>query len=333
MNKPAACQRRPPESGAPVFDESARLVGCAQVSGEIFELALLSPCIAEAARPGQFVNVLVPCEGFGQRVFESEGAWRESARPSRPILVRRPFSVCRVYASADAGAPDTIELLVKVVGEGTRRLVGSEVGTELQVLGPLGVPFELPPAGAAAALVAGGCGWAALDMLARELRRRDHPTYAFIGAETADALPLRTIQGTRPSGFLDELPESCVTSRELEDLGIAVGLAAERGGQLYGGLVTDLLERFLESEHGRGAHVYACGPWAMLRRVAELAGGRDVPCQLSFEKRMACGMGVCMSCVCEVVAPDGTSAHKRLCVDGPILRAEEVDWEAEMRDS
>jgi dihydroorotate dehydrogenase electron transfer subunit len=316
-----------------VFDEPARLADVVQVSADAFELVLSSPCIAQAARPGQFVNVLVPGGGFGQRVFESEAAWWAARPPSRPFLLRRPFSIYRAYAAAGDGPLDTIDLLIKVVGEGTRRLAETPVGTVLQVLGPLGRPFELPPPGVTAVLVAGGCGWASLGLLARELRGRGHPTYAFIGARTADTLPLRTALGPRPAGFLDALPESCVTSRELEELGIVVGLAAECGGQLFGGFVTDLLERFLASEHGRSAHVFGCGPWPMLRRVAELTMPSGAPCQLSFEKYMACGLGVCMSCVCEVVTPDGTPAHKRLCVDGPILRAEEVNWEEEMRDA
>lgn len=314
-----------------VFDEAARLAGVVQVSADTFELSLHAPRIAAAAQPGQFVNVRVPCDGFGRRVFASEGAWRAAEPPRRPVLLRRPLSIYRTFAASGDGRLDTIALLVKVVGEGTRRLCGAEEGSELQMLGPLGNSFELPPAGAPAALVAGGCGWASLGMLARELRRRGHPTYAFIGAARADELPLRTMLGKRPTGFLDALPETCVTSRELDALGITVALAAEQGGQLFGGLVTELLETFLDGEHGRGAQLYGCGPWAMLRRVAELAAEHGAPCQLSFEKRMACGMGVCMSCVCEVRTPDGGRAHKRLCVDGPILRAEEVDWDGELR--
>jgi dihydroorotate dehydrogenase electron transfer subunit len=320
------------EAQHPVHDEAARVTGRVQVSEDTFELSLLSPRIARAARPGQFVNVLVPGGDFSQRAFPDEVAWSQEARLQRPVLVRRPFSIYRAYGAAAGDVPDSIDLLIKVVGEGSRRLCQVPEGATLQTLGPLGRGFELPPAGVPAALVAGGCGWASLGLLARALRRREHPTYAFIGALTEESLPLRTAPGRRPAGFLDALPESCVTSEELEALGVTVGLAADQGGRVYGGLVTALLERFLASEHGAGAHVFACGPTVMLRRVAELAAEHDAPCQLAFEKRMACGMGVCMSCVCEVKAPDGSRAHKRLCVDGPVLRADAVTWAEEMRD-
>ena len=100
-----------------------------------------------------------------------------------------------------------------------------------------------------------------------------------------------------------ELPAVCVTAAELEDLGITVGLAAEEGGNLYRGLVTGLLERFLETDHARDAWLFACGPWAMLKKVAHLAQATSLRCQVALEEMMACGMGVCNSCVVEVVEP------------------------------
>ena len=327
MSHPAEADA-PRSDATPIFDETARLLRSRQVSPDAFELSLRSPRIAAAARAGQFVNVLVPSGGFGRRVFATEHDWLAARPPARRVLVRRPFSIYRAHGPGD-GPVDRLDLLVRAIGEGTRRLVATEVGTELRVLGPLGKPFDLPPAGAPAALVAGGCGWASLGLLARELRRRGHPVYAFIGARTAGELPLDTAQAAGRVSFLDARPDGCVTSRELEGLGIVVGLCAEEGGDAYPGLVTGLLARFLGSGDGAGAHVYGCGPFAMLRVVARLAAEHDAPAQLSFEKRMACGIGVCMSCVCEVKDAEGRRAHKRLCLDGPILRAHEVDWSRE----
>ena len=324
-------------STAQVHDEAAPLIARRQVSADTFELALHAPRIAVAARPGQFVNVMLPSPDFGYRVVDGED-WQDGRPGDRPFLIRRPFSIYRTYRTdrtdrsdvsdlPDAPA-DTLALLVKVVGEGTKFLAELPLGTTLQVLGPLGNEFRLPPAGAAAALVAGGCGWASLAMLARELRRLDHPTYAFIGAKTADGLPNETTEPRpRSHSILEGLPEVCVTSNELEALGVVVGLAAEEGGRLYGGFVTDLLAMFLQGPHGRGAHVYACGPWAMLARVAGLAREHKAPCQVSMEERMACGMGVCNSCVVEVILPEGQTGHKKLCVEGPVLDAAEVNWD------
>jgi len=316
-----------PAKAAPVHDETARLVAHVGVWRDTVELAFRSPRVAAASRPGQFVDVLLPSPGFGYRVLEGEEAWLAAPRPGRPFLVRRPFSVYRTVASDGGESPDTVHLLVKVVGQGTRCLAELPVGAEVKLLGPLGNGFRLPPEGGVAALVAGGCGWANLALLAAELCRRGHPTYAFIGAESVDSLPFATGEAkVRHDLFREELPEACVTSTELEALGVTVALAAEAGGKVYGGLVTDLLDKFLRGEHGRDTHIYACGPWGMLRRVAELAEPLRNPCQVSLEERMGCGMGVCNSCVVEVVLPDGRTGHKKLCTDGPVLDAEEVVW-------
>ena len=321
----ACCQ----EADAALFDEQALLVARRQVSPDTFELSFRSPRIAASARPGHFVNVLLPCQGFGYRVLEDTLPEVANLREG-VTLIRRPFSICAALASEGADRADTIVLLVKVVGRGTSQLAALEPGAELSILGPLGNAFAPPPEGDAAVLVAGGCGWAGLAMLARELCQGGHPTYAFIGAATVEDLPLDTSQGRRPQGFPGDLPEACVTSGELEALGISVALAAEAGGRAYGGLVTELLGKFLERQEAQSAHVYACGPWAMLREVARLAGAAGRCCQVSLEERMGCGIGVCNSCVVEVLLPDGSVGHKKLCVDGPVLDAREVNWEQGM---
>ena len=310
--------------GTAIHDDPARLTGRRQVSPDTFELSLRCPRIAEAARQGQFVNVLLPGPDFGYRVIGEDD---EARRGLPPTLIRRPFSICNAYASDEANTPDTIDLLVKVVGRGTALLCGLELGAEMLILGPLGNVFELPSEGATAALVAGGCGWASLTLLARELRRRGHPTCAFIGAATVDDLPLDTVEGPRPDAFGDALPEVCATSIQLRELGIDVAFAAEAGGPAYRGLVTDLLAEFLRQEQGREIAIYACGPWPMLKAVAAIARAADRPCQVSVEERMGCGIGVCNSCAVEVVLPDGSIGHKKLCVDGPVLDAGEVNWE------
>ena len=311
------------------FDEPARLLSRRDVSPDTFELSLRSPRIAQAARPGQFVNVLLPSHGFGCRSFDSAEEWLAAPPRAQPTLIRRPFSIYRAYASDGRATPDTIDLLVKMAGRGTRLLAETPLDTELSVLGPLGNTFALPKPDASAALVAGGCGWASLAMLARALRARGHPVYAFIGAGTVADLPLDTSEGRRPHSFLDELPEVCVTSRELEELGVTVALAAEKGGKLYGGLVTDLLAKFLKRDGAETVHVYACGPWAMLRVAAQLADEFGARCQVSLEERMGCGVGVCNSCVVEVFLADGSIGHKKLCTDGPVLDAAEVNWAQE----
>jgi dihydroorotate dehydrogenase electron transfer subunit len=289
------------------------------VAAETFEITLLSPKIAGAARAGQFVNILLPAPPPGYRVV-GEAAWIAERPGPRPTLLRRPFGVYRRNG-------DTFDILVKVIGEGTRQLSELPLGAQVEVLGPLGNTFSMPPSGAVAALVAGGCGWAGLGLLARELRDRRVETVAFIGAATEAEIPVDTTPTTMRERFLPELPKTCLTSEDLESIGVRVALAAERGGRVYAGMVTDLLASILRQSHGQDVHVYACGPWAMLRATADLCRANGVPCQVSLEERMGCGYGVCNSCVVDVLLPDGSVGHKKLCVDGPILDAREVKWD------
>jgi len=302
-----------------IHDERATVVALRAVSSDSFEITLRSPKIADSALPGQFVNVLLPGGDFGYRVFESEESQAAAEPKVQPRVLRRPFGVYRVDG-------DTFDILVKVIGEGTRQLSTLALGAELHVLGPLGNSFALPPPGTVAALVAGGCGWAGLGLLARELRRRDIETYAFIGAATEAEIPLDTTVTTTPDPVVPGLPETCLTSQELESIGVHVALAAERGGRLYSGMVTDLLMSILRQDHGQAVQVYACGPWAMLRATAALCREAGAACQVSLEERMGCGYGVCNSCVVSVRLPDGSTGHKKVCVDGPILDADEVVW-------
>ena len=305
-----------------VFDEAAPLVERRQVGRDIVELTFQAPRIARTAAPGQFVNVLLPSHDFTYKVHDR---W-PSTSPPRPFLLRRPFGIYR--ADPDGGR---VAILVRLVGEGTRALARLRPSEPVKLLGPLGKGFDLPPDGAAAILVAGGCGWASLGMLARTLAQRGNPTYAFIGAATTDELPVETTERAidQAHPLAGELPGVCVTAAELEELGITVGLAAEEGGNLYRGLVTGLLERFVETNRVRDAWLFACGPWPMLEKVARLARSRGLRCQVALEEMMACGMGVCNSCVVEVVEPDGSIAHRKLCTDGPVLDAAVVNWNRE----
>ena len=181
-----------------IHDEGATVVGLRAVAADTFEITLRSPKIAAAARAGQFVNVLLPSPPGGYRILD-EADWRAERPGPRPTLLRRPFGVYR-------RAGDTFDILVKVIGDGTRQLATLALGTTLQVLGPLGNTFSPPPAGSVAALVAGGCGWAGLGLLARELRERKIETVAFIGAATEAEIPVDTTETTMREPFLPELP-------------------------------------------------------------------------------------------------------------------------------
>ncbi|MBI5016570.1 MAG: dihydroorotate dehydrogenase electron transfer subunit [Deltaproteobacteria bacterium] len=209
-------------------------------------------------------------------------------------LLRRPFSIHRMLA----GSSGEFEVLFRAVGAGTRLLARTHVGDRLDVLAPLGRGFRL--GGARPLLVGGGVGVAPLLFLAE----------AFLAQEVR---PRLLLGGRRDRDILCHDDFGC--------LAVPCALATEDGSLGEPGLVTRLLEREL-SAHAEDAAVYACGPTPMLAAVARLCRRRSVPCQVSLEAHMACGVGACLGCV---VAGTRT-AYLRVCKEGPVLDAEEVLW-------
>jgi dihydroorotate dehydrogenase electron transfer subunit len=197
----------------------------------------------------------------------------------------------------------TLRFLLKVVGEGTRRLYELEPGQKVTGLGPLGRPFPRPGKGDGkpVALVGGGVGVPPLVYLAE----------AFVREGT----PFTFFQGARSEGDL-------VCLEELKALGVAPVITTEDGSAGEKGLVTAPLQRALDA--GAPA-AYACGPEGMLKAVAKLCWGR-VPSHLSLEARMGCGYGVCLGCVVPVLR-GGTRVYERVCQEGPVFDGEVVLWE------
>lgn len=217
----------------------------------------------------------------------------------RPYLPRA-FSVA--LAEREAGGV-RLDFLVEPIGPGTELLAELEPGAELELTGPLGRPFsepaELNPGVAGAILVGGGIGIAPLAILRRGFTRA--------------GIPVRTLLGFRDeahSGGLD-LFGACQN----------VGLASEDGHVGHQGYVTDLLAVALKGDDAGSAAVYACGPPAMLEAVRLICAERRVPAELAMESPMACGFGACFGCA----VPLAAGGYMRLCVDGPVVRADEVE--------
>ncbi len=215
-------------------------------------------------------------------------------------LLRRPFSVMRT--NKDQGS---FQVLMRTVGRGTQMLAEAQSGTEFDILGPLGNGFTLPGPEGEVVLVAGGIGVAPLIFLATVLHEPNSYRYArgLFGARSEDDLCC----WLELSGVCDEF--TAVT----ED-----GSAGDQG------LVTDYLPPQLE--RGAGC-VYACGPALMLAEVARQCQGAEVPCYVSMEQRMSCGVGACLGCVIPTHA-SGTQRYQRVCKDGPVFDAQIIDWEA-----
>jgi NAD(P)H-flavin reductase len=205
--------------------------------------------------------------------------------------------------AAEEGDAVRLDFLAEAVGPGTDRLCRLEPGERTWVNGPLGTPFsplsELAPGAAGAILVGGGIGIAPLAILRERLTRRGVPQRVLLG-----------FRDRAHSGGLDDL----FPCSELR-------LASEDGHAGHKGYVTDLLAVMLEGDDSGASAVYACGPPAMLEAVRLLCAERGVACELAMESPMACGFGACFGCA--VPLTDG--GYMRLCVDGPVVRAEQLE--------
>lgn len=218
------------------------------------------------------------------------------------MLLRRAFSI---YRTADRGVyGGTVDIVFAEHGRGTRWLARVRPHDPIDVIGPLGRPFSLPKEQVTCTLVGGGYGSAPLFTLAEQLRQRGCRVDFVLGAATEDRL----------FGVL-----------EAKRMSQSVAVTTEDGTFGDRGKVTDVLPRLLERT---GADVvYACGPMPMLKAVSELALRMGAHSQTAVEEAMACGIGVCMTCVLPVVGDDGVTRMVRSCVDGPVFRGERVRWD------
>lgn len=209
------------------------------------------------------------------------------------FFLRRPFSIFDC-------SREKLSLLILERGEGTRLLRNSPIGSRIEFLGPLGNAFpDLP--GERIVAVAGGVGLAPLYYLARS-RERDRLTLVY-GGRSRDDL------------FLDGV--------DLEGTGAL--LATEDGSHGFAGNAVELAGKIIT---GQGADaIFSCGPHGMLKSVAELAGRLGIAHYVSLENRMACGFGVCRSCVIQTAGPDGP-VNRTVCNDGPVFDAAAILWDA-----
>ncbi|HYN28563.1 MAG TPA: dihydroorotate dehydrogenase electron transfer subunit [Dermatophilaceae bacterium] len=219
--------------------------------------------------------------------------------PASATLLRRCFSLHR---ATPAGA---VDLVVAPKGPGTRWLADLRVGDVVDVVGPLGRPFPLPDEPVPCVLVGGGYGSAPLFWLAEALRERGCAVHVVLGAASADRL-----------FGVAEAERTCD----------AVTVTTDDGSAGRRGRVSDPLGEVLAAS-GAGL-VYACGPMAMLASVSRITAEHGATAHVAVEESMACGIGVCMTCVLPVVGDDGATRMVRSCVEGPVLRGDRVRWDA-----
>jgi dihydroorotate dehydrogenase electron transfer subunit len=250
---------------------------------------------------GEYLQFTVIAPGIAREAkpgqFVAVGVGGENSA----MLLRRAFALYSATPGGDFAG--TIQFVVAEHGAGTRWLMKCGAGDFIDVVGPLGNSFPIPSGPSPAVLVGGGYGTAPLIPLAQALLANGSPVEMIIGAATAARL------------FGELVAKRLIGS---------VTVTTDDGSAGTQGLVTDELPAAI----GRiGAEVvYACGPMPMLRAVGDVAREHAIRAQVAVEEAMACGIGVCMTCVLPVRGDDGQSRFVRSCVDGPVFDADRVRW-------
>ena len=207
-------------------------------------------------------------------------------------ILRRPISI----ASYDA-EKGTIRIIYEIRGEGTQILAGLKAGDMIDILGPLGNGYTLPEPEHTCVVVGGGIGVPPLLAIAERF-----------GAKATAILGFRSAQ-------------AAILEEDFQQSGANTILCTDDGTLGRKGFVTAALEELLASD--RPDCIFACGPMVMLKKVSEIATAHSIPCQVSLEERMACGVGACLGCACKI-RRGGEEVYLHVCKDGPVFSGEEV---------
>jgi dihydroorotate dehydrogenase electron transfer subunit len=264
-----------------------------QVAGEVFSMK----------KVGDYFHLTIVADGIAERTRPGSFVALAVGGETSGTLLRRAFSIYRVRPAGVYGG--TVEIIFAAHGAGTRWMAQLRPHDPVNVVGPLGRPFALPKEPVACALVGGGYGSAPLFGLAERLRERQCGVHMVLGAATESKL-FGALEAKRAA--------QSVTVTTVDG---SVGIK---------GLVTDALPALLR--RNQVEVVYACGPMGMLKAVTRVAGEHGAWSQTAVEESMACGIGVCMTCVLPVRGDDGVIRMVRSCVDGPVFAGDKVQWDA-----
>ncbi|MCA1824589.1 MAG: dihydroorotate dehydrogenase electron transfer subunit [Frankia sp.] len=264
-----------------------------QVTGEVLTLK----------RVGAYHSMTVVAPGIAEQTRPGQFVAVAVGGDESAMLLRRAFSIYSVKERGVYGG--TVEFIFSVTGRGTAWLARQRAHDPIDVVGPLGRPFKLPLQPAVCTLVGGGYGTAPLFPLAEALRGKGCRVDFVVGAANQERL----------FGALDA-----------KRMSTSVVFTTEDGSVGEPGRVSDVLPGVLART--QSDVVYSCGPMAMLRAVADIAADHGIPCQVAVEESMACGIGVCMTCVLPARGEDGQTRMVRSCVEGPVFMADAVRWDA-----
>jgi dihydroorotate dehydrogenase electron transfer subunit len=285
---------------APFYADIARQMRVTVVSNEpmardTWRLRLECPELGRIILPGQFLMLRLPGR-------------------DDPLL-GRPFALYDTWLDA-TGAVGGIDVGYLVVGRMTRRLPLVRSGDQLEAWGPLGNGFAATRCGHLI-MVAGGIGQTPFLAVGREaLGGRQYGEPRRQAAQSSKVTLCYGVRSADLAAGVDDFRQA----------GVDVCLSTDDGTAGRHGLVTHLLAELLDEIHGENCRVLCCGPDPMMEAVAELTTQRGVRCEVSLETPMACGIGICFSCVVKVRQPDGQWDYKRTCFEGPVFDANKIVW-------
>lgn len=305
----------------------ARVAANQLLCREHFRLTMRVESLAPSV-PGQFVH-LCPAidtdDAYRTHEWGDSTAQRWQAPSNALPMLRRAFSI--------AGRRETkngteVDIIYRVVGRCTQWLASLREGDGLSLLGPLGNAFPIARTKKVAWMVAGGVGLPPMLYLAEALRAAGRDVVAFCGAQSRDLLPFGLIDSVAPSA---DASKALACIEEFARWGARAVVSTDDGSLGFRGHIGAALAAYVAAnpQDASDVVVYTCGPERMMRFVAEFCLARSIECYVCMERAMACGTGMCQSCVVPVHDDEAESGwrYRLCCTEGPVFSAPEIIWD------
>jgi len=264
------------------------------------EKQLLAPIVSNK-RVGQYHQIIINIGDVAATCKPGNFVAISVGGDSSRMVLRRAFAISRVSTSTTVGG--TMELIVAPHGQGSKWLCAQGEGVVLDLVAPLGTAFGIPTEPVPVLLVGGGYGSAPLFGLAELLNSRGCRVDMLLGASTGSKI-YAPMEGKRAVN--------------------SMRIYTEDGSMGVAGRVTDPIAEIIKDLNV--AVIYSCGPMPMLAAITTIADQFDVVHQCAVEESMACGVGICMTCVLPVENEDGSISNLRSCIDGPVMDGSKVQW-------
>ncbi|MEY2850868.1 MAG: hypothetical protein RJA96_739 [Actinomycetota bacterium] len=261
---------------------------------------LLAPIVSNK-RVGQYHQIIINIGDVAATCKPGNFVAISVGGDSSRMVLRRAFAISRVSTSATVGG--TMELIVAPHGQGSKWLCAQGEGVILDLVAPLGTAFGIPTEPVPVLLVGGGYGSAPLFGLAELLNSRGCRVDMLLGASTGSKI-YAPMEGKRAVN--------------------SMRIYTEDGSMGVAGRVTDPIAEIIKDLNV--AVIYSCGPMPMLAAITRIADQFEVVHQCAVEESMACGVGICMTCVLPVENEDGSISNLRSCIDGPVMDGSKVQW-------